>query len=125
VILDADVLIDLLRELPQAEAWLAGLETLPGVSGMAALEVVYGSRNTTELRWVERFLAPFQIYWPSESDAQATKGLARFHLSDGIELTDVVTASIALRHGLPLATFNIKHYRSIPGLSTIEPYSRT
>jgi predicted nucleic acid-binding protein len=45
MILDADVLIDLLRESPQAETWLRGLEALPAVSGMAALEVVYGSRN--------------------------------------------------------------------------------
>ena len=124
MILDADVLIDLLRERPQAENWLSGLGRLPTVSGMAALEVLYGARDAAEQRWVESFLVRFNILWPSEGDAQTTQHLARYHLSDGIELTDVMTAAIALRNKLTLATFNLKHFRSIPGLATLQPYDR-
>jgi predicted nucleic acid-binding protein len=36
-----------------------------------------------------------------------------------------MTASIALRHNLTLVTFNIKHFRSTPGLSTVQPYDRS
>ena len=124
MILDADVVIDLLRNKPQARNWLSGLYPLPAISGMAALEALYGARDMAELRWVESFLTPFPVLWPSEDDAQATRQLARFHLSDGIELTDVMTAAIALRHNLTLATFNVKHFRAVPGLTIVQPYER-
>ena len=92
------------------------------VSGMAVLEALYGAQNAPELRWVENYLTPFPILWPSEADAQTTRRLARYRLSDGIELTDVLTAAIAMRHGLTLASFNVEHFRAIPGLSTMQPY---
>ena len=124
MILDADVLIDLLRAKPQARAWLRELPVLPAISGMAALEVLFGARNAIELRTVEAYLRPFPVLWPSEADAQSTSEYATYRLSDGIDLIDAVTASIAIRHNLTLATFNIKHFRSIPGLLTTQPYLR-
>ena len=124
MILDADVLIDLLRALPQARTWLSALPTQPAISGMAALEVLFGARDMAELRKVEAYLNPFTILWPSEADAQAARRMARHRLSDGIEIMDVMTAAIALRHNLPVVTFNVRHFRAIPGLTTIQPYTR-
>jgi hypothetical protein len=121
MILDADVLIDLLRAVPQARSWLRGLSILPAISGMAALEVLYGAANTAELSKAQAYIRPFPILWPSEADAEATSRLAPYRLSDGMDLIDAMTSAIALRNNMPLATFNIKHFRSIPGLSTIQP----
>jgi hypothetical protein len=50
VILDTDVLIDLARKKPYALAWLANLSGAPSVGGIAALELLFGARDTLELR---------------------------------------------------------------------------
>jgi len=92
---------------------------------MAVLEALYGARDAKEQRWTEKYIEPFPILWPAEVDAHTARQLARLYLSDGIELNDVMTASIALRNNLPLATFNVKHFRTIPSLSIIQPYTRT
>jgi hypothetical protein len=39
MILDADVLIDLVRERPAATAWFTTLPSMPSVSGIAALDL--------------------------------------------------------------------------------------
>lgn len=125
MILDTDVVIDLLRARPQARAWMHALPERPAISGMAALEVLFGAQDRTELRNVEAYLQPFAIYWPVEADAQAAGRLAMYNLSDGIDIIDAMTAAIALRHKLTVVTFNVKHFRSIPGLDTVQPYDRT
>jgi predicted nucleic acid-binding protein len=109
LILDADVLIDLLREFPAAESWLSSLSTIPSISGMAALEVLYGATNASHLRKVDRYLKQFPILWPSEADARTARRLAAHHLSDGIELIDVMTAAIALLQYKALS----RHSRSV------------
>jgi predicted nucleic acid-binding protein len=124
VILDSDVLIDLLRDLPEPHLWLYKQGAFPHVSGMAVLEALYGARDSASLRNVETYLKPFPILWPTDADLQTAGKLARYHLSDGIELIDSVTATLAVRHNQPLATFNVKHFRAIPGLITVQPYSR-
>ncbi len=57
--LDTDVLIDLERELPAADAWLDTLSGLPPVAGFAAMELLNGCQNNAERRKVEKFLRPF------------------------------------------------------------------
>jgi predicted nucleic acid-binding protein len=125
MILDADVLIDLLRLRPNAMLWLRSLADPPAASGIAALEVLYGAQNIAEQRAVDTWLRQFEILWPSEADSQAARTLAPYRLSDGIEMTDCITAAVALRHNLTVVTFNVKHYRAIPGLSTVQPYARS
>ena len=124
MILDADVLIDLLRLRPNAMQWLRSLANPPVVSGIAALEVLYGAQNMPEQRRVDVWLRQFDILWPGETDAETARLFAPCRLSDGIELTDVITAAIALRHNLTLATFNVKHFRAVPGLTIVQPYQR-
>jgi len=125
MILDADVIIDLLRGLQPAKLWFSRLEHFPSVSGVALLEVLYGAPDAEGQRRIEKLVKPLSILWPNEADAQNARKLARYKLSDGIEMNDVLTAHIAMRHGLTLATFNIKHFRAIPGLSIMQPYART
>ena len=125
MILDADVLIDLLRLRPNAMRWLRSMAEPPATSGISAVEVLYGAQNMAEQRNVDIWLRQFEILWPSEADAETARLLARYRLSDGIELTDAITAAIALRHNMSLVTFNVKHFRAIPGLSTLQPYERT
>jgi predicted nucleic acid-binding protein len=34
---------------------------------------------------------------------------------------DVMIAATAIEHGFPVATFNLKHFQSVPGLTVIDP----
>ena len=67
MLLDTDVLIDLAREVPAALEWLNALPVLPDVSGIAALELLYGCQTAAELRACQTLLAPFRILWPDAS----------------------------------------------------------
>ena len=125
MLLDTDVLIDLLRKHPPAEAWFSGVSPLPDVAGFAAMELVNGCRDGNELRRVQRFLATFSILWPSDEDlSKALNDYLPLRLSTGIGLMDAVIAATAVGHNLPLATFNGRHFTAVPGLATVEPYTR-
>jgi predicted nucleic acid-binding protein len=47
------------------------------------------------------------------------------HLQHGVMILDAMIGATAVASGLPLYTFNEKHYRAIPSLSTIQPYVRS
>jgi predicted nucleic acid-binding protein len=122
LILDADVVIDLLRNHGGATTWLSGVVKPPTISGVAALEVLYGARDSTELRRTEKFLARFPIEWPTLADVQSMRIFAPLRLSHGIGILDALTAALALRLGESVATFNTKHFNAVPGVRTFQPY---
>jgi len=124
MILDSDILIDLLRGYPAAVEWLAEQTETLRVSGIAAIEVVYGSVDASGLRAARRLVGIFDVEWPEPIDAQTAYGFAPLHLSDGIDGPDSITAAIALRLGVSVATFNAKHFRAVPGLTIEQPYVR-
>ena len=43
-------------------------------------------------------------------------------LAHGIGVLDMVIAVTAISHGQVLATFNVKHFRAVPGLVAVQPY---
>ena len=124
MILDSDILIDILRGYPEAVKWLADQSKLQTVSGIAAIELAYGCTDAAGLRAARRLIAVFEVVWPEPIDVQAAYGLASLHLSGGIDGPDAITAAIALRLGVPVATFNTKHFRAVPGLTIEQPYVR-
>ena len=69
VLLDTDVLIEFLRGSTAAREWLESMpkETL-AMPGIAAMELVAGSRDQADLRQVQRFLGSFSIVWPTPSE---------------------------------------------------------
>jgi predicted nucleic acid-binding protein len=125
VILDTDILIDLDREFPPAVAWLSTLPELPPISGFAALELKAGCPNKADMRKVTKFLKPFPIVWPTEADmVRALVEYAPLRLSHGLGILDSLIAATAVGMGEPVATFNNRHFRGVPGLATVQPYTR-
>ena len=125
MILDSDVLIDILRRHQPAVAWFASLSAMPPTCGVAALELVYGARDSTELAAIYNFLALFTIIWPDTGGMNtALFDLARYKLSTNLGLLDGLIAATALSIGEPLATFNTKHFSSVPDLSIVQQYVR-
>ena len=124
-LVDSDVLIDVRRGLPAAVAWYAGLADRPSVPGFVVMELIQGTRNAVELRRLEVFLLPLPVVWPDEAACgQARANFARFHLSHSLGLIDALIAATVVGRAGTLCTFNVKHYRMVPGLATSQPYAR-
>jgi predicted nucleic acid-binding protein len=125
-LIDTDVLIDILRGTAAAQAWLA---TTPAttfeVPGVVAMELLMGCRNQTELRRVQQFLTSFSTAWPEAAEfARAYELLAMHRLTFSLSIPDALVAAMALTRSATLYTFNLRHFRIIPGLDVQEPYSR-
>jgi predicted nucleic acid-binding protein len=127
VLLDTDVLIDCLRGKPAADIWLATILTESfAVPGVVAMELLIGCRNKDDQRQVEKFLHVFPVVWPDASEfARAYDILAVHHRAYGLGIPDCLIAAMVLSRNATLYTFNLKHFRNIPGLDAREPYSRS
>jgi predicted nucleic acid-binding protein len=116
-VLDTDILIDLSRGYPPASAWFASLNDLSLIPGYVVFELVAGCDNALAVRRLHRWLRPFPIYWPSTADCdRALTTFARLGLSHNLGILDAL--------GVPLCTFNVRHFRAIAGLTTEQPYAR-
>jgi len=124
ILLDTDVMVDILRGHEPAKVWLQSIDEI-GMPGLVAMELIQGCQNTREQRMLEKELSEYQLYWPSVEDcSRAMKTFSSHHLSDNIGLLDALIAETAIGIEAELATFNLKHYRVINGLQSLQPYTR-
>ena len=125
-VFDTDVVIDLIRKHPPALAWAQtlGSEELV-IPGFVAMELTEGCLSKRDLVAIEKTLRPFRIAWPTEDRCNAALDtLRQLGLSHGIGMADVLIAQTAMMLGLPLHTFNRKHFNAVNGLQTVQPYNR-
>lgn len=124
-LLDADILIELQREKPEAIAWAKSIrEDSFAVPGIAAMELVIGSRDKRERDLSYKFLSQLNIAWPSEADHRTAFQLAtELGLSTGLGLADLLIGAQALNQRATLYTFNLKHFLKIQGLDVKAPYT--
>jgi predicted nucleic acid-binding protein len=126
ILVDTDVMVDIMRRHPPSVAWLDSLGTeVVGIPGLVAMELLQGCRNREEQQQLEGFLRPYQRYWPDQLDcARAFEDFSAYYLSHGLGILDALIAETALGLGVPLASFNTKHYGVLSTLRTIQPYTR-
>ncbi len=124
-LLDTDILIDIQRNHAPALAWFNSLSEVPSVPGFVVMELVQDAENLQQVRRALKLVTPLPVVWPTESDCNlALSDFATYHLSHGLGLLDALIAACAVGSSATLCTFNVKHYQHVPGLSTIQPYSR-
>lgn len=124
-LLDTDILIDVQRGHAPAMAWFGALSELPCVPGFVVMELIQDAQNARQVREALRLVAPLPVVWPTAADGQrALTDFAAFHVSHGLGLLDALIGACVVGLSADLCTFNVKHYRSIPGLSTVQPYTR-
>jgi predicted nucleic acid-binding protein len=122
--IDTDVLIDIQRGLGAAADWFA-TDPDVGIPGFVVMELVQDARNSDEVRKALALVDGLQVVWPSEAECQtALEEFSTLHLSHGLGLLDALIAATAVGHGGVLNTFNERHYRMFPGLTTVRPYRR-
>ena len=124
-LLDTDVLIDIQREYAPALTWFATLTDLPAVPGLVVMELIQDAQNARQVRQALKLVAPLSVVWPTAADCQrALADFTAYHLSNSLGLLDALIAACAIGLSAALCTFNVKHYRVVPGLTMFQPYSR-
>lgn len=124
-LLDTDVLIGIQRGHAPALVWFAGLTALPSVPGFVVMELIQDAQNAQQVRKAPKLAAPLPVVWPTEADCRrALSDFAAYHQSQGLGLLDSLIAACAIGLSATLCTFNVKHYRNVPGLLLEQPYAR-
>lgn len=124
-LLDTDVLIDIQREYAPALMWFATLTELPSVPGFVVMEFPGcpecspGAAGAEIGRPVTGCLAD-----RGQLPACVDPDFVAYHLSHNLGLLDALIAACATGLSATLCTFNVKHYRMVPGLVTVQPYAR-
>ena len=120
-------MIDILRKYPPAMEWFDTLDQNQEVAvpGYVLMELIQGCRNKTEQERLQRTVYPYGVVWlpPAECE-KALAVFTEYHLSHNAGMLDVLIGQTALAEGLPLHTFNQRHYQFIDGLATVQPYQK-
>ncbi len=125
-LLDTDIMIDLLRGYPPAITWLESVgEEEIVLPGLVVMEAMQGCKNKRELKKLFKKLEAYDIYWPSLSACTAClEVFGAAYLSHRLSIPDALIGHMAVDMGLPLYSFNEKHFAAIPNLETIQPYQK-
>ncbi len=124
-VLDTDILIDVLRGYQPAIIWFTTLQDIPSIPDFVVMELIQNAKNKQQVNQVFKLISPLSIIWLTESDCnQALLDFSQYHLSDGVGLLDALIAHCVISNNETLCTFNVKHYRVIPNLKMIQPYTR-
>ena len=124
-LVDTDVLIDIQRGHPPALAWFGALAVMPAVPGFVVMELIQDARNAGEVHQALKLVAPLTTVWLSDTDcSRALLDFATYHLSHNLGLLDALIAACAVGRSATLYTFNVKHYKAVPGLMVVQPYVR-
>jgi predicted nucleic acid-binding protein len=96
------------------------------LSAISYLELLYGTRDGTDLRSVQNMVADLfaEVVPINERISASAAHLMESHvLAHRVDVSDVVIAATALERQETLATANRKHFRFIPGLNlrTFQP----
>ena len=115
---DTDVLIWVLRG-DRTAAELLDRQAERSVSIVSLMELHQGARSKEESRAIRRFFLnnELELFPINESSSHLAATLVEDHaLKDGLRVTDALIAATARENGFILATGNVRHMRSVPGL---------
>jgi predicted nucleic acid-binding protein len=124
-LLDADVMTDIIRGYRPALIWFGSTDEEMALPGPVVLELMKGCVDTREMDKLRRLLTPFRVYWPTSDDGdRALDTYASGSLRYGLGILDALIGECAVGLGVPLCTFNVRHFRAVAGLVTEQPYMR-
>jgi tRNA(fMet)-specific endonuclease VapC len=129
VILDTDILIDLLRNKPEARITVAEMEKklLIATTTVNVYELFFGAHKSSQkeksLQSTCTLLRRLPILPLTSKAAQEAGRIMAVLEAEGqsIGLGDVFIAAIAITKGFSLVTGNCEHFKRIDGLSIINP----
>ncbi len=126
LLLDSDVLIDFFRGSPRAADWLsASQDAVIGIPVIVLMELLQGTRDAAEQGSIRERLAALAVQHLESGDSlRALEWFAAHRLSHGTGIMDCLIGAIAARLGVPLYTFNVRHFAPLAGVDVRQPYER-
>ena len=123
VIIDADVIIELLRKNPLAKSFISNEVGSQNIilSCITVAEIQQGANNKEDLQQINKILKQY-ILVPidySISNIFATL-FEKFTLSHSSGIPDTLVAATALHYNLPLLSINQKNFKHIPNLILVK-----
>ena len=123
MLVDTDVLIDYLRDNPDAVSYVEANYNRVLVSVVTVAELYAGVRDGEERTRLDRFLRAFEII-PLDRHLAVQGGLYRreYKKSHNIGLADALIAATAVQRQASLVTLNLKHFPMLQDV--IMPYRK-
>ena len=124
LIVDSDILIDYLKEQPEAVFFLEqNIEKNIYISAITVAEIYARKKSQKEEIILNNFFQTFNIIEISENIAKQA-GIIKntWHKSHGIGFADAIVAATTQNHNLTLVTLNKKHYPMINNI--LIPYTK-
>lgn len=122
VVVDADVMIEILRKNSAVASYLRndiGVFNIV-LSAVTIAEIQQGATNKENLQQVNRFLKQYIILPVDHHISNIFSNLVqKYVLSHDTDIGDTFVAATALHYQLTLLTMNHKHYKHIPNLQLI------
>ena len=127
IILDTNIIIDHLRNIPQATKQLQEIEdgNYTGLISVITITELMAAPKMSEQRFqsIGKLLLLFEIISVDPVIAKTAGNLlAKYRASHGLEPMDALIAATAQVNEAVLFTLNKKHFRFIDGLVVINPY---
>jgi hypothetical protein len=123
LLMDTDVLIDYLRGVPEAVAFLENLDNPMLLSAISVAELYAGVRPGAEMQALQDFLSAFEII-PVDQNIARQGGLSRrtYGPSHGVGLADALIAATAENNQAIVVTLNARHF---PMVKVQVPYRKS
>lgn len=123
MLVDTDILIDYLRDHPEAISFLERNVEDVFISSVSVAELYQGVREGQERTRLSRMISALVVL-PLTEEIAETAGLYRRDYRDrfGCGLADCMIAATASEHRLDLATLNTRHFQMLKNVIT--PYTK-
>lgn len=121
LLIDANVLVDFLRQRSEAVAYIGGLVDQPFTSAIVVAELYAGVREGNERERLDRLVDGLRVV--PATRAIAVKGglhVRQYAKSHSVELADAMIAATAQVIGATLVTLNLKHFPMLQDVQ--QPY---
>ncbi len=124
LLIDTDVLIDYLRERPEAATYIESLTAPLLASAVTVAELYAGVREGKERTALDAFVQAFDVV-PVDQVIAVKGGLYRrdYSRSHGVGIADALIAATAELHGATLVTLNRKHFPMLANV--VVPYQKS
>lgn len=119
VIIDADVIIELIRKNPLAKSFIDNEVHTDNIvlSCITVAEVLQGAKNKEDLFQINKILNQYIVVPIDYSISNIFATLFQnYVLSQDSGIADTLVSATALHYNLPLLTINQKHFKHIPNL---------
>ena len=123
-LIDANIVIDVLRGYTPARNWYSSNTMKLGVNPIVMLEVLNGAPNRPKQNQIVSLLQPIpRVDLTSDDFTWAIQQTITYKLSHNIGYEDCLIASVNHRLQLPLFTRNLKHFTPLLGSLAQAPYA--